>query len=104
LNGRKIETWIIAAPIDQDRKQQLIGMATINSEWGRPHNLELRVLPAWEDKIERPLLAKVIRRLRYLRGTNILMDHIADDEAVNNLLQEANFNTRRKLTFMHLFI
>lgn len=104
LNGRKIETWIIAAPTEQDHKQQLIGMATINSEWGRPHNLEVRILPTWQGKIERPLLAKVIRRLRYLRGTNISIDHIADDETVNNLLQEANFSTRRKLTFMHLFI
>lgn len=104
LNGRKMEAWIIAAPSEQDRKQQLVGMASINSEWGRPHNLELRVLPAWQGKIERPLLSKVIRRLRYLRGTNILIDHIAGDETINDLLQEANFSTRRKLTFMHLFI
>jgi ribosomal protein S18 acetylase RimI-like enzyme len=104
LNGRKMETWIIAAPAEQENKQQLVGLATINSEWGRPHGLELRVLPSWRGQIERPLLAKLIRRLRYLRGTNILMDHITDDETVNSLLPEANFQIRRYLTFMHLYI
>jgi ribosomal protein S18 acetylase RimI-like enzyme len=103
LNGRKMEIWMVAAPTSQG-KQQMIGLAGIYSEWGRPHNLELRVLPEWRGQIERPLLAKVIRRLRYLRGTNILMDHIAEDEIVNELLPEANFNTRRHLTFMHLSI
>lgn len=104
FSGRKTETWMIAAPGKQESKRQLAGMATINSELGRPHNLELRVLPAWQEQLERPLLAKLIRRLRYLRRTNILMDHIADDETANNLLSEANFQTRRHLTFMRLFI
>ncbi len=99
-----MESWIISAPSEQENKQQLIGLATINSEWGRPHNVELRVLPAWRGKIERPLLAKAIRRLRYHKGSNILMDHLADDEIVNDLLTQANFQTRRYLTFMHLFI
>lgn len=104
LNGRKTESWIIASPTEGERTQQLVGLATINSEWGRPHNLELRVLPAWRGQLERPLLSKLIRRLSYLRGTNILMDHIAGDETINNLLPEANFQTRRYLTFMHLSI
>lgn len=104
LNGRKMETWMLAAPTVRQGKQQLVGLATINSEWGRPHNLELRVLPEWRGQVERPLLAKLIRRLRYLRGTTILIDHVTDDEIVNNLLTEANFTTRRYLTFMHLFI
>ncbi len=103
LNGRKKETWIIASPTSHSKKQKLVGLASIYSEWGRPHSLELRVLPSWQSHIERPLLAKLIRRLRYLRNTNILIDHPADDETVNNLLTEASFNTRRYLTFMHLF-
>ena len=92
---------MVAAPTGQGQ-QQMAGLAGIYSEWGRPHSVELRVLPEWRKQIERPLLAKIIRRLRYLRGTNILMDHIADDDFVNELLPEANFNTRRHLTFMHL--
>ncbi len=102
LNGRKAETWIIARPTGTERKKQLIGLATINSEWGRPHTLELRILPSWRGRIERPLLAKLIRRLRYLRRTAITFDHLADDETVNSLLPIANFKTRRYLTFMHL--
>lgn len=104
FNGRKKETWTIALPIEGQRKKQLVGLATIISEWGRPHNIELRVLPSWRGQLERPLLAKVIRRLGYLRGTTILFDHPADDETVNNLLHESNFQTRRYLTFMHLSI
>jgi ribosomal protein S18 acetylase RimI-like enzyme len=104
LNGRKTESWIIASATEEEHKQQLVGLATINSEWGRPHNLELRVLPQWRGRLERPLLSKLIRRLSYLRGTNILMDHLSGDETVNSLLPEANFQTRRYLTFMHLSI
>ena len=104
LNGRKAETWIIAMPIEKQQKKQLVGLATINSEWGRPHTLDLRVLPSWRGQLERPLLAKVIRRLRYLRGTTIIFDHPADDENINNLLPTANFQSRRYLTFMHLSI
>ena len=100
LNGQKSETWITTSPVTGEEQRQLIGLASIKSEWGRPHSVELRVLPSWRGEIERPLLAKVIRRLRYLRGDNILLDHLADDEIVNELLVEANFQTRRYLTFM----
>jgi hypothetical protein len=58
------------------------------------------VLPSWRGNVERPLLAKVVRRLRYLRGEHILLDHLAEDETVNQLLSEANFQTKRYLTFM----
>lgn len=104
LNGRKKETWTIALPTENPGKKQLVGLATIISEWGRPHNIELRISPSWQGQLERPLLAKVIRRLRYLRGTTIIFDHPTDDETVNNLLLETNFQTRRYLTFMHLSI
>ncbi|MFZ0548610.1 MAG: hypothetical protein WAM60_24385, partial [Candidatus Promineifilaceae bacterium] len=101
INGRKTESWVVTEKAPQ---RKLVGLATINSEWGRPHNLQLRITPEWRGKLERPLLAKLIRRLRYLRGTNILMDHLAGDETTNSLLSEANFQTRRYLTFMQLFI
>ena len=89
-------------PTANQGRKQLVGLATIISDWGRPHNIELRVLPGWRGRLERPLLAKIIRRLRYLRGTSILFDHPADDETVNGLLQASNFQTKRYLTLMQL--
>jgi ribosomal protein S18 acetylase RimI-like enzyme len=100
LNGQKMETWITASLATSEEQRQLSGLSSIKSEWGRPHSVELRVLPSWRGKVERPLLAKVVRRLRYLRGEHILLDHLAEDETVNQLLSEANFQTKRYLTFM----
>jgi hypothetical protein len=52
--------------------------------------------------LERPLLAKLMRRLQYLPRRNVQIDHPDDDELVNSLLQEANFQPRRTLTHMRL--
>jgi ABC-type ATPase with predicted acetyltransferase domain len=102
LNGRKVETWTIAIPTGKQDKKQLVGLANINTEWGRPHNIELRVLPGWQGQLERPLISQLIRRLRYLKRTTIVFDHQSEDEVVNNLLPQANFQIRRYLTFMQL--
>ena len=54
--------------------------------------------------MERPLLAKLIRRLHYLPRRNVEVEHPDNDELVNALLQEANFQPRRTLTHMRLDI
>lgn len=97
FNGRQQETWVTTSS-----SGQLIGMATIASEWGRVHRLSVRVRPAWRGQLERPLIAKLIRRLRYLPRRNIRIDHPDQDENVNQLLEEANFTARRTLTHMRL--
>ncbi|MEZ4512792.1 MAG: GNAT family N-acetyltransferase [Chloroflexota bacterium] len=97
LNGRQQETWTTSSS-----SGQLIGMATIASEWGRVHRLSVRVRPAWRGQLERPLIAKLIRRLRYLPRRNLRIDHPDQDENVNQLLEEANFTARRTLTHMRL--
>jgi ribosomal protein S18 acetylase RimI-like enzyme len=97
LTGRRSETWVIAS-----RSNQLLGLASIWNEWGRPHRLSIRVLPEWRGKLERPLFAKLIRRLQNMPRRNVRLEHPDDDECMNQLLREANFKPRRTLTHMRL--
>lgn len=97
LNGVQQETWAV-----HSNNNRLIGLGAISSEWGRVHRLSLRVDPAWRGQLERPLLAKLLRRLRYLPRRNIRIDHPDHDVNVNQLLEEANFTARRTLTHMRL--
>jgi hypothetical protein len=50
--------------------------------------------------VERPLLAKLLRRLQYLPRRHIRLEHQAGDTPVTELLCEANFSARRTLTVM----
>ncbi|VAW31843.1 hypothetical protein MNBD_CHLOROFLEXI01-4205, partial [hydrothermal vent metagenome] len=97
LNGRHKEIWVMS-----EAKNQLTGLATLASEWGRSHRATIRVHPSWRDQLERPLLAKLIRRLHYLPRRSVQIEHPDDDELMNALLQEANFQPRRTLTHMRL--
>lgn len=97
LNGRRMETWVALS-----RRDEMVGLGTILSEWGRAHALSLRVHPTWRGRIERVLLAKLLRRLQYLPRRNLGMDHPADDAVTTSLLREANFSARRTLTVMNL--
>jgi len=95
-NARAAETWVIAP------NQQLAGLASIWSEWGRAHQLLLRIHPQWVGELERPLLAKAIRRLPYLPRRNVRIDHPANDLLTNELLHQANFRPQRTLIHMRL--
>lgn len=97
LNGHQSETWVTTAA-----KNQLVGLASLNTEWGRAHQAAIRVHPAWVGQLERPLLAKLVRRLEQYPRRNVQLDHPDDDELMNALLQEANFQPRRTLTHMRL--
>lgn len=97
MSGRRAETWVAEKGGDA-----MAGLATILSEWGRSHTLSLRVRPERRGEIERPLLAKLLRRLRYLPNRSIRMDHPADDETTNRLLRDADLRARRTLTTMRM--
>lgn len=99
LNGRHSEVWATT-----DSANRFTGLAGIWSEWGRAHQVTLRVHPVWRGQLERPLLAKVIRRLNYLPRRNVRLNHPDDDILVNELLREANFQPRRTLSHMRLEI
>lgn len=97
LNGRQTETWSTV-----DRQGRLTGLASIYGEWGRSYYLTLRIRPDQAGQLERPLMAKLIRRLRYLPRRNARIDHPEADEVTNKLLQESNFTVQRTLTHMRL--
>ncbi|PID85840.1 MAG: hypothetical protein CSA11_00365 [Chloroflexi bacterium] len=96
INARRHETWI-----STDRRY-LTGTVSLWSEWGRAHQMTLRVHPKWKGEVERPLLAKMLRRLPYVPRRNVRIDHPHDDELTTHLLTEANFRPRRMLTHMRL--
>ncbi len=95
LRGWSQESWVT-----QDADGQLTGIATISAEWGGPYTLRLRTLPEQRDKLTRPLLAKLIRRLKSQPHRPITIIHPDDDEMMNQLLRAANFSPRRTLTHM----
>ena len=97
FNGRQQETWAV-----YNASSAPVALGRIESEWGRSHNISVRVHPNWQGQLERPLLAKLIRRLHYLPRRNVRITHADDDELMNQLLQEANFQVRRTLTHMKL--
>lgn len=97
FNTRRSETWVVAGP-----EHKLLGLAGIRSEWGRPHRANIRVHPDYQGRLERPLLAKIVRRLRYFPRRNVRFDHRDDDSVMSELLREANFRPRRTLTHMRL--
>jgi ribosomal protein S18 acetylase RimI-like enzyme len=94
LNGRQREVWTTA------HANHLTGLVAINSEWGRSHIITLRVRAQFAGQLERPLLAKAVRRLAYLARRNTRIDHPEEDIIVNALLSEANFTPQRTLTHM----
>jgi hypothetical protein len=97
MNNRQVETWVV-----EDYGRPLAGLAAIKTEWGKPHQLTLRVRPEFAGRLERSLLAKLLRRLNYLSRRNVRMDHRDDDGVTSNLLREANFSPKRTLTYMRL--
>lgn len=97
FGGRQMETWAIT-----EDDNQITGLASITGEWGRVHLVSLRVAASRAGQFERPLLAKIMRRISYLPRRNIRIDHPDDDSVTNELLQEANFIAQRTLTHMRL--
>jgi len=95
FGGRHTENWVAVSPANE-----LVGVASVVSEWGRAHALSLRVPEPWRGDAERPLLAKLLRRLQYLPRRHVRLEHPAGDTFVTDLLCEANFSARRTLTVM----
>ncbi len=95
FSGRRQEYWVAVNGDDE-----LVGLASLVSEWGRAHALALRVPAAGPGEVERALLAKLLRRLEYLPRRHVRLEHPAGDTAVTELLFQANFTNRRTLTVM----
>jgi ribosomal protein S18 acetylase RimI-like enzyme len=96
MNGRQQETWVTV------EEGHITGLAGLSGEWGHSHVLTLRVGPAWSGQLERPLLAKLFRRLHYLPRRAVRIDHPENDTLTAQLLTEANMTAQRTLTHMRL--
>ncbi len=97
MNSRMLETWVTTGASDR-----LTGLMSISGQWGRSHWVVLRIHPDYAGQLERPLLAKAIRRLQQLPRRNVRIDHPDDDTTTTALLAEANFAVQRTLTHMRL--
>ena len=102
LNGRKSAAWVLEMRSSANGERNLIGLVSINSEWGRPIWLRMRVDPAWQEEVEPPLLNSAIKHLKRNRSGTIRMNHPANDQLSNQLLSSANFRIQRSLTIMTL--
>jgi GNAT superfamily N-acetyltransferase len=94
VTGRRVEHWIV------EEENRLQGLASIDSQAGRPHQLTLRIRAGWNERLAPHLLAKLLRRLAYLRRGDIRLDHSDEDTLVTRLLTGAGFRQRRTLTVM----
>ena len=97
LSGKHFEYWMVT-----DESNNLQGIATINSEWGRLHHLRIRVHPGRRGELEQALVQKLLGRLLYLPRRHVRLLHDADDEAMNELLPALRFRADRTLTQMQL--
>ncbi len=96
MNGRQMETWTIK------ENNTLLGIASVWSEWGKPHEVRVRIPEAYRDELARPLFAKLLRRLRYLRRRYVSIEHLDDDTVMNGLLKAAGFRQKRHLLTMKM--
>ncbi|MCL4870429.1 MAG: GNAT family N-acetyltransferase [Anaerolineae bacterium] len=94
VNGQQVETWVTT------NQGKIVGLAQLTAEFGRPHLFRLRIKPEWQAELSRPLLAKLIRRLGYMRYRAVALDHPADDQTMNDLLRQAGFHPVRTLSTM----
>jgi ribosomal protein S18 acetylase RimI-like enzyme len=95
FNGRQTEHWVTT------HQEKLVGLVSIRSEWSRPHQVALRVHPEWHGQLERPLVAKAIRRLQQMPRRSVRIEH-PEDPLISELLREANMQAERTLTHMYL--
>jgi GNAT superfamily N-acetyltransferase len=97
FKGKSFETWAVFG-----RGNDLQGLAAINSEWGRAHQLRVRVHPSKQGALESALLRKLLFRLQVMPRRQVRLLHDADDAVMNDLLPALRFRPDRSLTQMHL--
>jgi GNAT superfamily N-acetyltransferase len=97
FRGKSLEAWAVFG-----RADDLQGLATINSEWGRAHQLRVRVHPTDQGTLEPALLRKLLFRLQVMPRRQVRLLHDADDAVMNELLPVLRFRPDRSLTQMQL--
>ncbi len=97
LSGKHAENWAIMDP-----SRQLLGIGVITSDWGRAHQLRVRVHPHWRGELETALAQKLVQRVHYLPRRSVRLLHDDGDEVMNEFLPKLQFQKERVLTQMVL--
>lgn len=100
FNGRRMNAWVADVPLEGTRKRRLIGLAYVESEWARPHELAIRIAAEWRGRLERALFSTLVIQIKRSRSGRLLTSHLAHDDFMNGLLREANFRVKRSLRVM----
>jgi ribosomal protein S18 acetylase RimI-like enzyme len=95
LNARHIERWIIR---DEHSRDLLASMRALIPFSGA-YQLDLLVRPAWQGRLEEPLLNYALRRLDG-RYKAVVLEHPADDTLAANVLKRYGFEARATLIHM----
>ena len=98
-SGANHEVWVA-----ENKSQQIVGLGIIENEFGRPYTIKIRIYPEWAPLVERAMVAKISRRLRYMRSKTITLQQDINQSSIENLLREAGFSLKRNLTVMQLVI
>ncbi len=93
------EIWVA-----ENQSKQIVGLGIIENDFGRPYTLKIRSHQDWAHLIERPMVAKLSRRLRYMRSKTVVMQQDVKQASIEGLLREAGFSLKRNLTVMNLVI
>ncbi|MGB3713555.1 MAG: GNAT family N-acetyltransferase [Candidatus Promineifilaceae bacterium] len=100
FNGRRMNAWVADVPLEGSQKRRLIGLAYVESEWARPHELAIRIAADWRGRLERALFSTLVIQIKRSRSGRLLTSHLAHDHFMNGLLREADFKVKRSLRVM----
>lgn len=95
FEGIMDEHWVVR---QQDR---LVGSLTVRANWGDGDRLTLLVHPDYRGQLERPLLARALRRLAP-RAAPVRLEHPAADAEASAALRELGFQPGRTLQWMRV--
>lgn len=101
FSGKKMDVWVADTPAPKPGKRRLVGLGYIDTEWARPHELAVRVTDEWQGRVERNILSNLVAHVKNHRSGHVRINHLANDEYVNELLKESHFRIKRSLRLMH---
>ena len=84
-----------------EAERRLAGSLTLRADWSENARLILLVHPDFRGQLERPLLARGLRRLA-ASPWSVRIEHPAGDEPAETALREFGFQPTRTLLWMRL--
>jgi ribosomal protein S18 acetylase RimI-like enzyme len=98
LGMGNLTQWVVR----DSATQQLAATLRADIAFGKPYaRVDLLIAPTWQGVYERPLLNYIVRYL-VERGKGCMIQHPSDDDFVNQVLHEYDFETTHRLVHMEL--